>query len=180
MEKTSRDKTENAACSRAFCRKPGELQCTRLRGHQRAVEPSGVVRGVITRVPFSLLWPHRRWSGAGAILTCPPRRHEARAIAARTGGDDGLFLDLEVLVDVLAVDAQFARAAAVGAAHLVELGGVENTGLVAGIGHGPPGLGSPQLYRLIPRRAIPVHSLSNTTGWVARAFTCSWNRSGRA
>src|SRR5688572_12414269 len=59
-------------------------------------------------VPFSLLLP-----AGGPIL---PRRAHPRAGAARALGDDGLLLDFELLVDVLAVDAQLAGAFAVGAA----------------------------------------------------------------
>src|SRR4051812_15458235 len=73
------------------------------------------------------------------ILT---RGDVARAGAARALGDHGLLLDLEVLVDVFAVDAQFPGAGAIGAALAPgELLDVEDTGfLVDGRRHGHPPL----------------------------------------
>jgi hypothetical protein len=54
-EKKSGDNNKKRGLQPRFSWEFGEL-VARLRGLYGAVKRSGVVRGVITRVPFSLLW----------------------------------------------------------------------------------------------------------------------------
>jgi hypothetical protein len=51
------------------------------------------------------------------------RRQKSETQATRALGDDGLFLDFEMLVDVFALDAQFAGTLAIGTRNALETHG---------------------------------------------------------